>query len=201
MSYFETDPAPKLMKEIELSIETKKRVLQESMPVISEITKIIKSGLGNGNKLLLFGNGGSAADSQHIAAEFVSKFNLDRNPLPAIALTTDSSILTSVSNDYSFHLVFSRQVEGLGRPGDVAIGISTSGNSPNVIKGIEKAREMGLVTIGFTGRHGGQLKDVADYCFRVPSESTARIQEVHITVAHAICGVVEAALCSDSIMV
>ncbi len=200
MKKFDTNGngATKLAEEIRQSIETKQRVLTECLPVIEEIIAAVKSAVANGNKVMLFGNGGSAADSQHIAAEFVSKFNLNRNSLPAIALTTDSSILTSISNDYDFKFVFSRQIEGLGKPGDIALGISTSGNSPNVIEAMSQAGKLGLTTIGFTGENGGALKDCVDFCFRAPSNNTARIQEVHITVAHALCGTVEAALCQES---
>ncbi|MFQ5649799.1 MAG: D-sedoheptulose 7-phosphate isomerase [bacterium] len=199
MQNFDNNGISRLAQEIELSIATKKRVLRDGMSRIHEITLIVRTALENGHKLLLFGNGGSAADSQHIAAEFVSKFNMERNALPAIALTTDTSILTAIANDYDFKFVFARQIEALGQPGDVALGISTSGNSPNVIKGVETAKEKGLTTVGFTGQNGGKLKHAVDYCFRVPSDSTPRIQEVHITVAHAICGVIEKELCSEAV--
>lgn len=196
MHYIENTSASKLVDELQKSIEVKKRVIEESIPHLDTVVQTMMESMRNGHKLLIFGNGGSAADSQHIAAEFVSKFNMDRNALPAIALTTDTSILTSVSNDYSFKNIFSRQIEALGREGDVALGISTSGNSPNVINGIKKGKEMGMKTVGFTGQDGGELKDVVDYCFRVPSNSTPRIQEVHITIAHSICGIIEEQLCS-----
>jgi D-sedoheptulose 7-phosphate isomerase len=153
--------------------------------------------LDAGNKVILFGNGGSAADSQHIAGELVSKFRRERKALPAIALTTDTSILTSIANDFGFEYVFARQVEALGAPGDIALGISTSGNSPNVIHALRVARQLGLVTIGFTGEDGGELKDAVDICFQVPSNSTPRIQEMHITVAHTLCELIEIELLKE----
>jgi D-sedoheptulose 7-phosphate isomerase len=143
-----------------------------------------------GHKILIFGNGGSAADSQHIAAEFVNRFRIERPPLAALALTTDSSILTSIGNDYRFEDVFAKQVAALGRPGDVAWGISTSGNSPNVVAAIAAARGLGLATVGMTGR-GGTLAAGADLVFTVNSDVTARIQETHITIGHILCELVD----------
>ncbi|NIV92209.1 SIS domain-containing protein [candidate division KSB1 bacterium] len=180
---------------IQDSIDVKRQLTSEHISCLNEIVNLLKRCLDEGNKILLFGNGGSAADSQHIAAELVSKFNKDRKALSAIALTTDTSILTSISNDYAFDNVFARQIEALGQKGDVAIGISTSGNSPNVLKGLAVAREKGLSTVGLTGQNGGKLKDYVDICFNAPTNSTARIQEVHITVAHAICDILERELC------
>lgn len=177
--------------EIEDSIQVKKRVIAEQLSPLTEIVQLLLLAVHAGNKVILFGNGGSAADSQHIAAELVSRFRRDREALPAIALTTDTSILTSVGNDYSFEEVFARQIAALGRPGDVAFALSTSGNSPNVLKAVSKAKEKGLATVGFTGQHGGRLKDAVDICFRVPSQNTARIQEAHITAAHVICEIIE----------
>ena len=193
----EHDPsnASVLKWELQKSIDIKRRVIEEKIPVLEEIAEIVVGALDRGKKLLLFGNGGSAADSQHIAAEFVSRFNLERRALPAIALTTDTSILTAVANDYAFERVFERQLEALGRCGDVALAISTSGNSANVLRAVARAHEIGMTTVGFTGQNGGALKDRVDVCFRAPSNNTARIQEVHITVAHAICGLAEQALC------
>ena len=179
------------LAELEESIQVKKQVLDEQMPVLAEIAGSLLHALRAGHKILFFGNGGSAADSQHIAAELVSRFRRDREALPAIALTTDTSILTSVGNDYSFAEVFARQIAALGRPGDVALGISTSGNSPNVLQAMQVAKARGLVTVGFTGREGGKLKDSVDLCLRVPSQNTARIQEAHITVAHILCEIIE----------
>jgi D-sedoheptulose 7-phosphate isomerase len=176
---------------LEESIETQRRAIETGVPVLENIAEAIIKALKMGNKVILFGNGGSAADSQHIAAELVSRFLRERKALPAIALTTDTSILTAIGNDYSFDHVFSRQVEALGQAGDVAIGISTSGNSQNVIKALRAAKQMGMMTIGFTGENGGELKNCVDVCFHAPSQSTPHIQEAHITVAHAICDIVE----------
>jgi len=147
-----------------------------------------------GRKLMICGNGGSAADAQHWAGELVSRFHYDRPGLPAIALTTDTSILTAIGNDYGYERVFARQVEALGRKGDVLYGISTSGNSPNVVAALEAARAQGLVTIGFTGQGGGKMLALCDICIRIPSDSTPRIQEGHEVLGHAICGMIEAAI-------
>jgi len=166
----------------------RKLVKAEDVLLISE--KVCES-MKRGNKLMLFGNGGSAADAQHIAGEFVCRFLKDRRPLPAIALTTNSTNLTAISNDYSFEDVFSREVEALGRKGDVAIGMTTSGNSPNVIKAIRKARSMGIYTIGLTGRDGGKLKKEAETTIIVKSDKTSIIQEVHITIGHLVSMIVE----------
>jgi len=158
---------------------------------IVEVGQIIARALKDGNKVLLFGNGGSAADAQHIAGEIVGRFKRERRALPAIALTTDTSILTAVGNDYGFERVFERQIEALCMPGDIAIGISTSGNSPNVIRGLVKAHDLGATTIAFTGRDGGKLVDIAHYSFVVPSYDTARIQECHITLGHVLCEIID----------
>ncbi len=158
---------------------------------VVEVGEIIARALKDGNKVILFGNGGSAADAQHIAGEIVGRFKRERRALPAIALTTDTSILTAVGNDYGFERVFERQVEALCMPGDIAIGISTSGNSPNVIIGLMKAHDLGATTIAFTGRDGGKLVDIAHYSFVVPSYDTARIQECHITLGHVLCEIID----------
>jgi D-sedoheptulose 7-phosphate isomerase len=151
--------------------------------------------LRNGKKVIFFGNGGSAADAQHLAAELLGRFYLsDRVALPGIALTTNTSVLTAIGNDYGYDLVFSRQLRGLGSRGDVAVGISTSGNSPNVVAALETAAEMGLVTIGLTGRSGGKVKSIAKYCFCMPTEDTPRIQEAHIFTGHLLCELVEVEL-------
>jgi len=150
--------------------------------------------LGAGKKLLVFGNGGSAADAQHLSAELVGRFQKERAAMPAIALTTDSSILTSVANDYSFKQVFARQLEALGQPGDVALGISTSGESPNVLAALQVARAKGLKTIALTGRDGGSVGAAADIHVNVPDQSTARVQEVHRTILHVMCEVIEESL-------
>jgi D-sedoheptulose 7-phosphate isomerase len=176
---------------LEESMEAKRRVIETSVPVLENIAEALIKALRAGNKILLFGNGGSAADSQHIAAELVGRFQRERKALPAMALTTDTSILTSIGNDYSFEKVFSRQIEALGQPGDVAIGLSTSGNSPNVIQAVKAAQKMGMITIGFTGEGGGELKNCVDFCFHAPTQHTPHIQEVHITAAHAICDIIE----------
>lgn len=158
---------------------------------IGTIAKTIAASLRAGGKLMLAGNGGSAADAQHIAAELLSRFKLDRNPLPAIALTTDTSVLTAIGNDYGYEHVFERQVRGLGRPGDVFIGITTSGSSRNIVMALEAARESGLTTIGFTGNGGRAMQPLCDLLLVAPSDETAIIQQIHITAAHAICGLVE----------
>lgn len=183
-----------IIAEFEESIQVKQRTLAEQIETLDRIAQTMLTALRAGHKVLLFGNGGSAADSQHIAAELVSKFRRERGAIPAIALTTDTSILTSIGNDFGYEHVFARQIEALGQKGDIALGISTSGNSPNVLKALGLAREMGLTTIGFTGQEGGALKDCVDICFRAPSNSTARIQEIHITAAHALCELLEVAL-------
>lgn len=152
-----------------------------------------------GSKLLVFGNGGSAADAQHIAAELTGHFYLDRPPLPALALTVDTSALTAIGNDYGFEQIYARQVEALGVPGDVAIGLTTSGNSPNVVAGLEAARNRGLWTIALTGRSGGRAGDVAHICVRIPSDDTPRIQESHILLGHAWAELIEAAMFGSSL--
>ena len=158
---------------------------------VNEASKVIAKSFSSGNKLMLCGNGGSAADSQHIAAEMTGRFIKDRRPLPAIALTTDTSALTCIANDYSFEDVFARQVGALGRSGDVLIAISTSGNSGNVIKAMHVANELGVKVIALTGRDGGKMKSLADLSIIVPSQTTARVQEAHIFIGHIICGLVE----------
>ena len=162
---------------------------------IHEIAEAITAAFRSGHKLLIAGNGGSAADAQHIAGEFLSRFNFDRNPLPAIALTTDSSVLTVVGNDYGFERTFERQVRGLGKPGDVFIAISTSGRSPNVIAALKAARDGGLTTIGFTGSGANRvMQPLCDHCLAAPAVETPLIQQIHIVAAHAICGLVESSL-------
>ena len=180
--------------EIEASIDVKRRTIETQAPMIVAIAERVVETFWRGGKLLLCGNGGSAADAQHIAAEFVSRFRRERRGLPAIALTTDTSILTAISNDYGYERVFARQVEALGRPGDMVIGISTSGLSASVITAMRAARDGGMATVGFTGASGGMLVDNVDLCLCVPSHNTARIQEVHITVAHVVCEIVERTL-------
>jgi D-sedoheptulose 7-phosphate isomerase len=154
-------------------------------------SELIAGALRGTRKLVLFGNGGSAADAQHIAAEFVGRFLRDRSPLPALALTVNASAVTAIANDYGYEEVFARQVRAFGAAGDVACGISTSGNSANVIRGLEAGRELGMRTIGLTGADGGRMRDVCDECLCFPSSSTPRIQEGHILMAHVICEIVE----------
>lgn len=166
---------------------TDKRYLAAVAAVGRELTQAIAAG----NKLLFFGNGGSAADAQHLTAEMTGRFIKERRALPAIALTTNTSSLTAIGNDYSYDLVFARQIEALGKPGDVAIGISTSGNSPNVVLAIEAARKKGLVGVGLTGAGSCKLSSACDYCIQIPSTSTARIQEAHILTGHILCEIVE----------
>lgn len=158
---------------------------------IRDISAAIARSFRAGGKVLIAGNGGSAADAQHIAAEMLSRLNVDRHPLPAIALTVDTSVLTAIGNDYGFEKVFERQIRGLGRPGDVFIAISTSGRSPNVLAAMQAARELKLVIVGFTGSRDAPINALCDLRLAAPSEETTLIQQVHITAAHAICGLVE----------
>lgn len=163
----------------------------EYRATIATVADVMADALERGNMLLFAGNGGSAADSQHIAGEFVSRLNFDRPGLAAIALTVDSSVLTAVGNDYGFERVFARQIEALGREGDVLVAISTSGNSPNVIAAIEAARRKKLVVVGMTGRPGGKMRTMCDHCLCVPAKATPRIQEGHLVTYHLLCGLVE----------
>ena len=173
------------------SIKVKEETLKKNSGLIVSAAEEITRALKRNNKLLIFGNGGSAADSQHIAAEFIGRFQKERRALPAIALTTDSSILTALSNDYTSDVVFARQIEGLGQKGDIAFGISTSGNSKNVLEGVKKAKALGLFTISLSGGDGGKLASLTDISIVVPSKVTARIQESHMCIYHAICEMVE----------
>lgn len=171
------------------------RVLSEDEAVRANLERAVAmcvECLGAGGKILFAGNGGSAADAQHWAGELVSRFYYDRPGLAAVALTTDSSILTAIGNDYGYDYVFARQVEALGRPGDVLVAISTSGNSPNILRAAEVARAAGIQVVGFTGASGGKLADVADICFRMPSDETPRIQEGHEFIGHMLCALIEA---------
>jgi D-sedoheptulose 7-phosphate isomerase len=173
------------------SLELKKVFFASNEKPIADIAREICTALDSGCRLFLFGNGGSAADAQHIAAEWIGKFQQERRPLPAIALTTDTSVLTAIGNDYGFDQVFARQILALGQKGDIAIAISTSGNSPNVIAATEAAREIGMITVGLTGRDGGILGDKVHYHLNVPHQLSARVQEVHIMVGHILCELVE----------
>jgi D-sedoheptulose 7-phosphate isomerase len=176
-------------------IQTLEQTIFQSTPLIIELVDCLVQCFRNGNKLLLCGNGGSAADAQHVAAEFINRFRFDRPALPAIALTTDTSILTAIGNDSSFEFVFSRQVEALAVKGDILVGISTSGGSANVLKALEAARTKGVTIVGFTGEKGrNTMGTKCDYCLVVPSADTARIQECHEFVWHVICGLVEQTL-------
>ncbi|VFQ43083.1 D-sedoheptulose-7-phosphate isomerase [Desulfoluna butyratoxydans] len=175
---------------LQASIETKKSAIAENGERLVNAATLMAESLTAGGKILLFGNGGSAADAQHIAAEFVNRFQTERVPLASIALTTDSSILTSIGNDYSFEEIFSKQITALGQINDVAIGISTSGNSPNVVKALEAAEKEGMHTIAFTGK-GGRAADMADIALTVPVGVTARIQESHILMGHILCDLVD----------
>jgi D-sedoheptulose 7-phosphate isomerase len=189
------DKEAEIVRQIEDSVALH-GYLQKQVGLLTIIAGLLVEGFRRGNKVLLFGNGGSAADAQHIASELAGKFYRDRAPLPAIALTTNTSSLTAIANDYGYEDVFARQVKGLAREGDAVIGISTSGNSPNVLRGVEEARRLGAITIAFTGQ-GGKLKNLADYVLSVPSKDTPRIQEAHITAGHIICYLVEEALFGD----
>ena len=173
------------------SVRVKTAFFKDNAPQIAKAATSVAAAFRQGRKVLLFGNGGSAADAQHIAAEFVGRFIPDRRPLPAISLATDTSALTALGNDYGYNTVFSRQVEALGVSGDVAIGISTSGNSPNVIEALDAARAKGLLTIGFTGEGGGKMPGHADILFCVPSRVIPRIQEAHLTLSHILCELVD----------
>ena len=183
--------ASRITSQIEESIATKQRVLDGHIPVLTHMAQILIEAFRNGNRVFFFGNGGSAADSQHIAAEFVGRFMRERAALPAMALSTDTSILTALANDYSYDVVFARQIEAFGQPGDVAVGISTSGNSGNVVEGMRTARERGMKTLALTGETGGKLRDLVDVCFCAPSRATSHIQETHIAVSHSLCELVE----------
>jgi D-sedoheptulose 7-phosphate isomerase len=183
-----------ILKRFKESGEVKTRFLKDNLPKLLDMIKLIAHAFEAGNKLFLFGNGGSAADAQHLAAELVNRYVMDRPPLPAIALTTDTSILTSISNDFSFNEIFAKQLKALGKEGDVAFGISTSGNSSNIIKAFEVAKEMRMKTVALTGNDGGAIAKMADISLIVPSTSTPRIQEVHILVGHILCEMVEHSL-------
>ena len=176
-------------------LENHFKVVQDMRKIMPEVASAglrVRTALEKGRKILICGNGGSAADSQHMAAEFVGRFVKERQSLPALALTVDTSLLTAVGNDYGFDCVFSRQVEGLGQEGDVLIAISTSGNSANVVKAVKTAKEKGIYVIAMTGENGGILAKESDLCLAVPSQVTARIQEMHIMIIHMICEIAEA---------
>lgn len=182
-----------IVDRINKSIEIKEDILNDYTLVkkMCLAVKAIINAYKSDKKVILFGNGGSAADAQHIAAELVNRLYFDRKSLPAEALTVNTSVLTAIGNDHSFDKIFSKQIEGIGKMGDIAIGISTSGNSKNVIEAINIAKEKKLFTIGFTGRSGGKLKKITDICLQIPSEDTPRIQEIHIMIGHIICEIIE----------
>ena len=179
------------------SLEAHKRLLDDSLSVLAKVAQTFIRAIRTGHKILFFGNGGSAADAQHVAGELVGRFSRESEPWPAIALTTDTSILTAIGNDWKYEEVFARQVRALARPGDVVVGISTIGRSPNVILGLQVGKSQGAVTVGFTGSFGGVLPNHAELCFRAPADSTPRIQELHLLAWHTICELVESELMSE----
>ena len=183
----------KIKQIIQASIDVKKLVLEDDklMQTVGDCVNIIVSAFKNGNKVLFCGNGGSAADAQHLAAEFSGRFYTDRDALPSEALHCNSSYMTAVANDYSYDVIYSRLIKGIGNKGDVLVGLSTSGNSKNIINAFEVAKEKGMITIAFTGSTGGKLKEYSDQLINVPSDDTPRIQECHITLGHIICQLVE----------
>lgn len=183
-----------IKSQLKLHREVIEKVENELLDEISDLAKMLVELFRSGGKLLVMGNGGSAADAQHFVAEIVGRFKLERAALPAVALTTDSSILTAIGNDYGYDAVFSRQVEALAAENDVVIGISTSGNSPNILKALSVARQRGCKTVGLLGKDGGTIKDVCDLSLIIPCSDTPRIQEGHITVIHIVCDLTEKTL-------
>jgi D-sedoheptulose 7-phosphate isomerase len=181
----------KILSAIDQSIKVKKRFFDENVDEIIEVAKVIAKAFNNNKKVLIFGNGGSSTDASHIAAEFINRFRIDRPSLPAIALNSDMAVITSIANDYDFSDIFAKQLRGLGEEGDIAIGISTSGNSKNVLKAMDIAKKTKLVSVVFTGNKGKKLAAKAVHAFVVPSDNTPRIQETHITLGHVICEIVE----------
>ncbi len=186
-------------REFRASLAVKERILGDAalMQQVTDMGHLLIDRYEAGNKLLVAGNGGSAADAQHIVAEFVSRFNFDRPGLPALALTTDTSILTAVGNDYGYEQLFRRQLEANGVAGDIFLGISTSGNSPNILAALEAAKAKGITSFGLTGESGGKMRSLCDHCLCVPSGDTPRIQEAHILIGHTLCAMVELALFED----
>ena len=185
--------------EVRASLAVKERILNDAalMQQVTDMGHLLIDCYEAGNKILVAGNGGSAADAQHIVAEFVSRFNFDRPGLPALALTTDTSILTAVGNDYGYDQLFRRQLEANGVAGDIFLGISTSGNSPNILEALAAAQDKGIMSFGFTGESGGKMRQLCDHCLCVPSDDTPRIQEAHILIGHTLCAMVELALFED----
>jgi len=188
----------KIASKIKESIEIKKIILNEHVDIIAHISETILKSLKAGKKILICGNGGSASDAQHIAGEFINRFYLNRKPYPAIALTSDTAVITSIANDFSYDEIFKKQVEALGEKDDILIAISTSGNSKNVNLAIKAAQEKKMLTIGFTGEKGGELKKLAEITFQAPSNDTPRIQEAHILTFHIICELVEERLACNT---
>lgn len=182
---------PEIIAQLTAHRDVISRVEQELSPLIAEMVTLLADTFTHGGKLLVMGNGGSAADAQHFVAEIVGRFKMERRALPAIALSTDTSILTAIGNDYGFERVFSRQIEAHAMPGDMVVGISTSGNSPNVLCALELAREKGCRTVGLLGRDGGTIKDVCSLALIVPTNDTPRVQEGHITIIHIVCDLLE----------
>jgi D-sedoheptulose 7-phosphate isomerase len=180
-----------IIQAFEESARIKVKFARENTDKIVEVVQLIAQAFREGRKVILFGNGGSAMDASHIAAEFMNRFLIERPPLPAVALNADTALITCISNDYDFSQVFSKQLSALGHEGDVVIGISTSGNSPNVIKGLEVAKKNGMKTVALTGGTGGKMAGLADYAFIIPTKVTPRIQEAHITLGHTICQLVD----------
>ena len=190
-----------IKKEVAASAETKQKILNDETFIakIAEVAQACLDVYHNNKKTMLAGNGGSAADAQHIAAELVGRYGFDRPSIPSLALTTDSSNLTAIGNDYGFERVFSRQVEGMGQEGDLFIGISTSGNSQNIINAFESAKAKGITTVALTGRDGGKMAQMADYALIVPSNATPRIQESHILIGHILCDIIEKELFGEGV--
>ena len=188
-----------IVKAFDESVRVKQAFLRDNLDTLTQVIDVIVTAFKNGNKLLLFGNGGSAADAQHIAAEFTNRFRIERPPLPALALTTDTSALTAIANDYDYAQVFAKQLQALGKAGDVALAISTSGNSPNVLAAVETCKNLKITTVGLTGGSGGNMVGRVDFMLCVAaSRDTARIQETHILIDHVICELVDAALYPSS---
>ena len=187
-----------ILEHAEAGAELRRRFFAQHAPLVANAALRMAVTLAKGNKLLFCGNGGSAADAQHLAAEFVNRFIMDRSPLPAIALSTDTSILTAIGNDFGFDLVFAKQVQALGNPGDMLIALSTSGNSKNVLKAVETARERGVAVLGLTGETGGSMAGLCDLLIAVDDKRTPLIQEIHITVGHLLCGLTDYYLFENS---
>lgn len=177
--------------QLQESIDTKRALLSANLDVVKKIADALIGAFKSNRRVYLMGNGGSAADAQHIAGELIGRFKINRRPLPAIAITTDTSVITALANDFGYDTCFSRQIEALAASGDVVLAFSTSGNSKGILDAVKIAKNIGATTIGFTGKDGGLLKDAVDICLRVPSDNTPRIQECHITVGHIVCFIVE----------